>query len=234
MPPFEPIRKQKAAEQVADALRDAIVSGELAEGDPLPSERDLAEQFGVNRSTVREAILRLEVTGLVEVRQGGATRVRDFLGSAGLSLLPFLIAPGGRFDGPLLRDLLSIRVMLLSWTAEQAAQHIDEAALDRVGGLVTRLAAPDQTADALQQLDWDLFEALIRATGNRVLALLSNAVRQVYRAHRDLFLLLYHPASFDARHHRALLAALQARDGAAAHEAMRQHALAGLAVATTS
>ena len=89
---FAPVKRLKLAEQLASSIRSAIIQGTYGPGDTLPSERDLAGQFEVNRSSVREAILRLEAWGLVEVKQGGGTRVRDFLTSAGLQVLPFLTA----------------------------------------------------------------------------------------------------------------------------------------------
>ena len=75
-PVIEPIRRVKLYEEVASRTRDLIVSGELRPGQALPSERKLAEQFKVGRAVIREAIRRLEVSGLVESRHGGGNYVR--------------------------------------------------------------------------------------------------------------------------------------------------------------
>ena len=120
---FKPSKQQKVAETLAAVLRDAIIEGTYRTGDTLPSERDLANQFEVNRSSVREAILRLESWGLVDVRQGGGTMVRDVLASAGLQVLPYLLAPSGELDPKWLVDLLEMRVLMLSWTAAKAAEN---------------------------------------------------------------------------------------------------------------
>ena len=101
---FKPIKQQKIAEQIAAVLRDAIIKGTYRTGEPLPSERELATQFAVNRSSVREAIHRLEGWGLVNIRQGGGTMVRDVLASAGLQVLPYLLAPSGALDAKWLVD----------------------------------------------------------------------------------------------------------------------------------
>src|SRR5688500_1031355 len=103
-----PLERRKIAEQIADALKDAIVRGRLKTGESLPSERDLAEKYAVNRSSIREAMLRLEAWGLVEIRQGGATKVRDFLMSTGVTLLPHLFEVGRRLDPGMLRDVHEI------------------------------------------------------------------------------------------------------------------------------
>jgi DNA-binding FadR family transcriptional regulator len=75
------------SEAVHDRLRRLILSGELSPGDPLPSERSLSESHRVNRHAVREAIKRLQQAGLVQVSQGGATRVLDWRATGGLDLL---------------------------------------------------------------------------------------------------------------------------------------------------
>ena len=226
---FEPIRKQRAAEQVAESIRDTIVDGRLGAGDALPSERDLAGRFGVNRSTIREAMLRLEAWGLVEIRQGGVTRVRDFLVSAGLQLLPFLIAPGGRMDWGMLRDLLSIRVMLLSWTAAEATRGGPEASVvERLEEILLALEQPGLPAHRAQELDYDFFEALVAATGNRVLLLISNAVREVYMRNREHFIAIYAPGVLNTSRHRRAFEALAAGQAELAADAMREHAEAAL------
>lgn len=217
---FSPIQKIKAAQQVAASIREAIVAGELAPGDAIPSERALAEDFAVNRSTIREALHHLEAWGFVAIRQGGSTTVRDVLATAGLHLLPWLVAPRGEPDPKLIGDLLELRVMVLSWTARLAARRAspDLAALHAI---VEAMSAPD--AD-VQTLDFDFFEALIAATNNQVLAMLGSALRDVYFTHRAVFAPLYTAERFDPSLHRTALAAIEASDGAAAAAAMERHA----------
>ena len=67
---FVPIRQSKATEEVLAQLKEAILRGSFQEGDKLPSERELTEQFNVSRGVVREAIRALQVTGMVEIKQG--------------------------------------------------------------------------------------------------------------------------------------------------------------------
>ncbi len=225
--PFTPVQRTKVSEQVAEAIREAIVTGRYAPGDGLPAERSLAEQFGVNRSSVREAIHRLEAWGLVEVRQGGGTRVVDFLATAGLHLLPFLLAPGGRLDPALLRDLLDLRVELLGWTAEQAAGH---AGADDAAALEATIEALEAAGDPArrQELDYDFFEQLVALSRNRVLGLLANAIRRVYLENRALFLAFYGGDAFDTLHHWACAGALRAGDAGDARAAMSAYGRAAL------
>lgn len=76
-----------ASDMVHDRLRLAILRGDLEAGGALPSERELSSTYRVNRHAVREAIKRLQQSGLVQVSQGGATRVLDWRETGGLDLL---------------------------------------------------------------------------------------------------------------------------------------------------
>jgi GntR family transcriptional repressor for pyruvate dehydrogenase complex len=214
---FAPIRRLKIAEQIAGTIRDAIVGGRFRPGDALPGERELAEQFDVNRSTVREAIHRLEAEGLVEVRHGGGTVVRDFLLSSGFQLLPYLVAPGGAVDPVMLRDLLEMRVMLLGWTARQAASRATPEQIDSLRVVLAELEAG--LSAGIQEADFRFFEILVEMTKNHVLSLLANAVKQVYLENRQLFASLY-ASGFDPSDHRRALEAIVARDAEAAAAAM--------------
>ncbi|MTL13951.1 GntR family transcriptional regulator, partial [Nocardia seriolae] len=85
---FKRIDRRTVPDTVFEQLVGEVLDGELAPGAALPAERALAETLGVSRPTVREALQRLAHTGLVEVRQGGSTTVRDFRRHAGLEMLP--------------------------------------------------------------------------------------------------------------------------------------------------
>jgi len=227
--PFEPVRKVTAAVQVAEAIKSQVVEGALMPGDALPSERELARQMEVNRSTIREALHRLEGMGVVEIHQGGATRINDHLVNAGLQILPLLVAPRGVPDASLLQDLMAIRGMLLCWTAQQVARLVAAEGPEVVAGshlraTVEALGRPGASPAELQLRDFDFFEELVRLTGNRVLGLLLDPVRQVYLHNRSTFEILYRPGSFDPRHHQRALAAIERGDTEAAASAMAAHA----------
>ena len=103
---LKPVARSLVPEDVFDQLLAEVVDGELAAGDPLPSERRLAEVLGVSRPAVREALQRLSQARLVEVRHGGSTTVRDFRGYAGLDLLPRLLVRDGALDAAVARSIL--------------------------------------------------------------------------------------------------------------------------------
>ncbi|HNF84424.1 MAG TPA: winged helix-turn-helix domain-containing protein, partial [Solirubrobacterales bacterium] len=83
---------ETVSRRVHDELRRQIVEGELAPGDRIPSERVLAEDFGVNRHAVREALKGLQAAGLIRITHGGATRVLDWRDAGGLEVFATIVS----------------------------------------------------------------------------------------------------------------------------------------------
>ncbi len=97
------------SEQVFATLLEAVLAGRYAAGEKLPRQRELAADLDVTLGSLREALKRLEQMGLVEVRHGDATRVRDWRTSGGLDVLAHLLLRGGAVDLGVLDDILEAR-----------------------------------------------------------------------------------------------------------------------------
>ncbi len=173
--------KKKAADEVADTLRRRILCGELAVGAMLPPERDLAEQLGVSRLTLRSALASLEAQGLIEKVHGAGNRVLDFRERGGVELVAHLVglALGSREATRLLGELLEFRrlvaVELLGLVAQRAtAQELWalRAHLERQQGLL------DQP-EAFIRADLEFARLLVRAAHNLTLELLYNTVQRI-------------------------------------------------------
>ena len=112
-----PVQRIKLSDQVADQLRAMITAKQYRPGEKLPVESELAEEFGVSRITVREAMQKLDVMGIVEVRQGAGTFVREITPAAYIkTLLPML-----SMDNNSLKDIFEIRQIIECKSAELAA-----------------------------------------------------------------------------------------------------------------
>src|SRR4051812_27937090 len=109
---FVPASRTSVSDHVFAQLRDAILAGDYRPDDSLPSERDLATGFAVNRHAVREALRRLQQLGLVKVAQGGATKVLDWREHAGLDLARAAGAQDRLPVEQLVRDVLEMRACL--------------------------------------------------------------------------------------------------------------------------
>ncbi len=221
--------RTRVAEEVARYLLRAIFDRTFRPGDRLPSERSLAERLGVNRASLREAIKRLELMGLVKTRQGDGTRVLDFMSSAGLELLQLLIPHAARESSRLLRDLFEVRMVLGREMARLAAARRvpeDMAELRRVQG-----AAVACRGEPLELLvvDTELFAVLGRATRNRVAQLLANSIHTSVKRHPELFVRAMPEPEETLAYHSELIDAIQAGDAQVAAESTERYLAAMMA-----
>jgi DNA-binding FadR family transcriptional regulator len=117
---FAAIPKVDLAAAAVGQIRDAILSGDIAAGDELPSERELALQLGINRTTVRDVLTHLELLGIIERQHGKRCRVLDYRRNGSLELIPHLVRLGTRGIGRSIREATAITY---EGTAALAAQR---------------------------------------------------------------------------------------------------------------
>jgi GntR family transcriptional repressor for pyruvate dehydrogenase complex len=221
-PPIEPLGTSSRVEGVAERLRGLILSGRLPAGDRLPNERDLAGALGVNRSSVREALRRLEFLELIEVRHGQGSFVRHLSESSSLQVIEALLADPRTVTRELLRQLLEFRRHVSVHIVELAALHRTDAQLERGRRLLDRERAAGPDPARALSLDVEMNALLGEATGNLMYQLVSNLFTRLierlgpiyYNAARD------HERSRET--HARLLDALASRDPAAARGVLEQ------------
>jgi GntR family transcriptional regulator, transcriptional repressor for pyruvate dehydrogenase complex len=217
---WKPKEHLRIAQEVARKLQGDIMGGRYQAGDKLPPERKLADTLGINRGTLREALKQLEQLGLVRSRQGDGTRVLDFVQTAGLDLLRYLF-PGGESSGlELLGDVLEFRQIIGREVARLAAERARPEHLERLSAIAAR--DPRTAEEALQQ-DLEFYVELAHATGNMVFSLLLNSVRGTVRNLSGLFADFNPAPELVRQHHVEVIAALRARDGAAAASVSERH-----------
>jgi len=224
--PFQSIEPRRLYRQIADQIRTLIKSGEFSAGARLPPERDLAKQLGVSRPSVREALIALEVEGLVEVRIGSGIYVQARDGTAGkVGGRTASDGDGEATAGPF--ELLRARYVIEGETAALAAKSAKKG---QVQAIEEALGAMQHELDEDKQpLDGDrMFHVRIaEATGNGALV----AVVDMLWVDRTgpLYKQLEHhydtPGLWQAAmaEHRAVLKAIAAKDPAGARTAMQRH-----------
>lgn len=132
---LQPIEPRRLYRQIADQLRGLIESGECAVGSRLPPERDLAQRLGVSRASVREAVIALEMEGLVEVRMGSGIYVRPL--DPGPAATAPETTPEKGIEGPL--EIIRARAMIESELAAHAARHMKKTQVDALRDAVARM-----------------------------------------------------------------------------------------------
>jgi GntR family transcriptional repressor for pyruvate dehydrogenase complex len=221
---FEPVSPVRAYERVVEQIEQAVFTGRLKPGARLPSERDLMTQFGVSRSTIREALRVLQSNGMVQSRAGDP-RGPEVLAASSENLHKSMnrLARASMSLG----ELLQFRMLLEGSSYQLAAQ------LRTVGQLAemeTALSAMTEAVDigytAFSDADVAFHDAVARATQNTLIVVCSNVVRGVVLdliadrlAHADdrhALMLSY------LRHHSEVLQAIRDGDGPLASRLARQ------------
>jgi DNA-binding FadR family transcriptional regulator len=165
------------ADTLADALRAEILRGRYQPGDRLPSERELAARFAVNRVSAREALQQLERLGLVEIRKGGA-RVAA-LHDASPDVIPHLFDAGGALDPALVEQWLDVSELLFTGAVRLSLERATDAELARARELLRDLVqsgARGEDASYFATLD-ELSELIFAGSRNLVLRLIRNGLR---------------------------------------------------------
>jgi DNA-binding FadR family transcriptional regulator len=216
--PIQAIKVQRLYLQVAQQLQALIADGSFASGSRLPSERDLAGEFGVSRPTIREAMIALEIAGAVEVRSGSGVYVREQSDKPGK-----LSESAG--PGPF--EILEARKLIEGETCALAAERISDAQLQRLQELLDEMREENLRETISEQADEKFHCLIAEAAGNSALTAtitwlwqLRNESEISTHFHQRVRKDGYRPIIAD---HQAIVDALQKRNPQASRAAMIRH-----------
>lgn len=208
---LQPVTRRSVTDDVFDQVLSEVVDGAIAPGEPLPSERRLAEVLGVSRPAVREALQRMAQTRLVEVRHGGATLVRDVRRHAGLDLLPQLLVRQGRLDGRLARSVLEARLAIGPAVAALAAERGGTTLAASLTSVVDSLALSDDDVER-QVIALEFWDQVVDAADSPVFQLMFNSMRAAYEPALEVLAPLMAAEVGQVDSYRLLAAAIGAGD----------------------
>jgi len=217
---YKVIQSSRLYEQIVQQIEESIQKGELAEGSQLPPERDLAKQFGVSRTAVREAIKSLQEKGLLDAFPGRGTFVtKDRSNSLRRSLDQIL--KGGERDG--WNHLVEFREILEPEIAALAALR---AGKQDIAALREACDVMDQTGcdpDAYIEADLDFHLALAEAAGNPIVLSLIDSIVGLLREQRLQIFRVEGGPERGQLHHKQILEAIEKHLPERARSAMRAH-----------
>src|ERR1700712_5070893 len=174
--PIQPPDRQRVDEQIAASIADAILDGVFPPGSTLPPERELADQLGVNRTSLRQGLARLQQMGLIEVRHGSGSVVCDPEGLTHPAVVEALV----RKLGPeFLVELFEIRAALGPLIGRLAAERGTPEDARALSAALSAVRETD-TAATRQTADLAFFHVLIHSTRNRALGLLYRWVEDAF------------------------------------------------------
>ena len=217
---YAAIQSERLYEKIVDQIEGRILAGELQPGDHLPSERELAEQFRVSRTAVREAVKTLAEKGLVQVRPGRGTFVTNDTSEAVRHSLGRMLKIG-QPEGA--RYLVEVREIFEPETAALAAVRASDEQITALREAVAMMEGALDDGDTFIEGDLDFHLTLAEASQNALIPILIDSIVDLLREQR---MAIFHVAGGPQRgqyHHRRILEAVSRHDPQAAREAMRAH-----------
>jgi GntR family transcriptional repressor for pyruvate dehydrogenase complex len=219
---FKKIPKKKVSDKVFDQVKSLIVTGKLLPGQKIPSEMDLIGLFAVSRSSVREAILRLECLGFVEQRHGEGTFVKSATEAVVLDYMTEISRETDFMSG-----LMEIRNVLEVWAARTAAARATDENIGVLMNIITAMKARRKPEPPRFDHNVTLHRQIVAATHNpflihmmgSILGWIGTVTHQIYENPRTA------PELYQeiTRQHCQVVDAIIDRDEAAAEQAMAAH-----------
>jgi GntR family transcriptional regulator, transcriptional repressor for pyruvate dehydrogenase complex len=216
---FKAVRKARLHEQVAKQIERLIAKGVLKPGDRLPPERELAVNFGVGRSSVRDAIRTLEVIGIVESRQGHGTVVRDVSPDALVVPLASVLMR----KREMIAELLDVRRMIEPALAGRAARNATAEEIAQLEDILRRQREKMRSGEPGIAEDSEFHYAIAVAARNTVVLQVLDVLMDLLRESRTRSLQVPGRLERSFAGHQRVLRAIKRHDAAAAERAVRQH-----------
>lgn len=212
---IEPIQRSKISDEVAERLQAMLQQSLYKVGDNLPPERVLVEQFGVGRTSIREALRTMEARGLVKIHHGlGVLVVR----SEALQQSEFL-----ELGGFTVHDLLDVRELIECKAASLAAESATPDEIEAIVQVVASMEDPSVSDDEYVALDADLHRTLVKAAGNPLLARLFETLQQSVLDYSRRMLRMPERRREANVGHANIAAAIEAHSPEMAEAAVRDH-----------
>jgi GntR family transcriptional repressor for pyruvate dehydrogenase complex len=217
---FRQVSSERISRQVVQQFQQMMRDGVLGQGDKLPAERELAEQFNVSRNSVREALRQLDLLGMVESRHGEGTFVRRPTPSQLMAPFQAVI----ELSAPAVDSVMEFRMAFEPGVASLAAANLTPTGEEQLQAALDAFEHAVNGGGPVETLDADFHLAVALATGNPAVIAVHGAVDELLRGMRSrLARSSYHPYDKSVAGHRALFDAIVAREPERAGQVMRDH-----------
>ena len=220
---FESIEKTELlSHTVETAIERAIRSGELSEGEKLPSQMELCEQFGVSRTAMREALRMLSARGLLRIEKGRGAFVRQLSADSVVAPMELYLHMNSGADHAL--HVVGARQIIEPPIAAAAALHHTDDDAAKLRANLAELATATDDREALTRLDTEFHLLIAEASHNPMLPLFVRPIQMLMPAIKaDVYEVVDDAHSAAAHWHTKIVDAILARDAAGAEAAMTRH-----------
>jgi GntR family transcriptional repressor for pyruvate dehydrogenase complex len=217
---YKVVRTSRLYEQIVQQIEESVLKGTLKPGDQLPAERELAQQLGVSRTAVREAVKALREKGLVEAYSGRGTFITDGTSHAARQSFDLMVKIGQQESSTHLADL---RLILEPGIAALAAQRIEEEHLTAMREAVAVMERSLKDPAAYIEADLDFHLALAEAVANPLILSLIDSIVGLLREQRIKIFNVSGGPQRGQVFHKRILEAMEQRNPLLARSAMSDH-----------
>ena len=222
IPTYQAIAQSRLYQRIVEQIERSILSGQLKPGDQLPPERDLAGQFGVSRTAIREAMKVLREKGLIESQHGRGTFVTDGTSQVIRNSLDRMMTLK-LSHAEVAAHLIEVRELLEPAIAARAAVLADDKDVAALREAFDAMDRAGENADAFIEADLDFHLALAEAADNPLILALIDSIVALLREHRTRMFYVNGGPQRGQWHHKRILEAVARHDATAARAAMEAH-----------
>ncbi len=217
---FKPVNTDRISQSIIDQIKDAILQKKLKIGDKLPSERQLMEQFGTSRVTVREALRTLEYSGVLEITRGveGGAFVRDPHMKFVNNFLQVIFLMGNIK----VSHLTEARLAIEPFSAKVAAERMNEESLERIRLNIAEardLIKKGGFVD-VRLLNLEFHRIVAQASENPVIYFMMDSMMEIMEKNVASILISYETLEDTVQIHEEMYRAMKSRDAKQAHDLM--------------
>ena len=221
---FRPIHTRRAFEEICQRIREQLALGVLKPGDKLPPERDLAQQLGVSRNVLREALRSLEMAGVLRLQKG--VKGGAFIQEGDTSRMNDVMRDMLSLGTISLRELSEARIQVLDLAVRLACERARQTDFQALEANIERTETATREGRLLDRVECsrEFYKLLALATGNKVIAMIMDSVTEIHM--RFVYAKVASSGAATPRlaeKRRRFLSALCARDVSAATRLMRGH-----------
>jgi len=213
---FKPLTHRALAQEIREQLWSLIFEGALQPGSKLPAEKDLLRQFEVSRPALREALHELIGEGILEMRHGQGTFVRELTGASAIQsgAVSLLLLSDS------IKEIQEARLVIEPALARWAAERATDVELSDLEAFLTESAAAQPVTFAA---GWEFHRRLAAAAGNSAIAKIANVLFGMVQEYQQHFYDVHFAPEQDLRDHMELFKVIRMRDPAKALAAMQAH-----------
>jgi GntR family transcriptional repressor for pyruvate dehydrogenase complex len=214
-----PVVRTTLTADICRQMVNHLIRGVWNEGKKIPAERDLCQQLGVGRASLREALKALEIMGMIETRLGDGTYVCKRSEFFSRPLL-WAIASGSEAD---VHELIEARMLIEVELAGLAAERANQADHTKLSELLDRMVKAKKSSHDFVQADVEFHLSIARAASNNILLNALQLIRNLLQRWILSAVAVKGVPEKACAQHKRLLAAIKSRDGVGARKEMRKH-----------